>query len=305
MRYTETVSELRSSLLLVESSSILIISFFLFVMIKGGLMAGGGGEPRKMKAVLQDVLIIGIASWIAEVSCIRLYGFYQYDAPWTFFVDVMPLMVVFIWPFVLLSAREVLHRLRLSKLWAIFIMVLYDASLIEPIAVQAKLWSWNEPGLFDVPLIGILGWAYFAASVIVCLERIPRRLRVLTIIIAPLATHVLLLATWWGGLRWVLRGSIEPSVAVAGAATISLVLGVLIRFRGERADLYVMAPRMAAAALFFVLLGLRGSDFLALVLYGASFALPYLLATRWRFERFGAVGPEAIESRASAEGYQT
>jgi len=299
------VSEVQTSLLLVESSSVVIISFFLLVMIKGGLMAGGHGHPRKMKAVLQDVGIIAIASWIAEVSCIRLYKFYQYDAPWTFFVDVMPLMVVLIWPFVLLSAREVLHRLRLPQLSALFIMVLYDASLIEPIAVQAKLWSWNEPGLFDVPLIGILGWAYFAASVILCLDRLPSRFRWMSIFIAPLATHILLLTTWWGALRWILRGSIDPRLAVGLATTVALILGVITLVRRRRADLYVMAPRMAAAVLFFVLLGLRGSNFLALVFYGLSFAVPYLIATRWRFEKFGSDESERIESKIRAQGYQT
>ena len=41
-------------------------------------------------------------------------------------------------------------------------IVLADASLIEPIAVRAGLWRWTEPGLFAVPLVGIVGWAFFA-----------------------------------------------------------------------------------------------------------------------------------------------
>ena len=39
------------------------------------------------------------------------------------------------------------------------LIVLADASLIEPVAVASNLWAWTEPGLFAVPPIGILGWA--------------------------------------------------------------------------------------------------------------------------------------------------
>ena len=298
------VSEVKTSLLLVDCSSIVIITFFIVVMLKGGLFAGGQkAQARPFKLIFTEILIIAIASWIAEVSCIRIYGFYQYDAPWAIFVDVMPLMVVCIWPFVLLSAREVLHRLKLTPIWAIFIMVLYDASLIEPIAVQAKLWSWNEPGIFNVPFIGILGWAYFAAAVIICLDRLPGSARWATILIAPLATHALLLVTWWGALRWVLRDEIEHNTAVALSLGAAMILAVITLSRKEKADLYVMGPRMAAAALFFVLLWLRGSEINALLVYGGSFALPYILATKWRFERFGALDAERIESGVSAESH--
>jgi hypothetical protein len=295
------MSQVQASLILVECSSVVIIALFIAVMLKGGLFAGSvDGQPRAAKSIFGDILIIAIASWIAEVSCIRIYGFYQYDAPWAVFIDVMPAMVVCIWPFVLLSAREVLHRLKLTQAWAVFLMVLYDASLIEPIAVQAKLWSWNEPGLFKVPFIGILGWAFFAWTVLVCLDRLPAKNRWLTILIAPLATHVLLLFTWWGALRWVLRSELQANTAVALGVGAAIVLGVITVKRKEKAGLYVMAPRMAAAALFFVLLGLRGSQLEALVIYGLSFALPYVLATRWAFERFGAHGAERIESQARA-----
>ena len=84
-------------------------------------------------------------------------------------------------------------------------------ALIEPIAVHADLWRWHEPGLFSVPPIALLGWAYFAAISMWCFAQWhrpgPPRLRaaVIQTVLPPLLVHPLLIATWWGALRWVNR----------------------------------------------------------------------------------------------------
>ncbi len=264
-------------LLGVELASIAILSFFLVVMARRG---------DRMGDVFFEVAVIAVAAWVGEVSCIRLYGFYQYDAPWTFFIDVMPLLVALIWPFVLLSAREVMSAFfttRTSLTLAVLVMVFYDAALIEPIAVRAGLWSWNEPGVFGVPLIGLAGWAYFGAIAVYFLDRLDGWHRLWVIVLAPLGTHVLLLATWWGALRWVLRMEIPALIAAAVALLSSVALGLWVRKSGKRLGLEVMAPRISAAVLFFVLLAIRGRDLAPLVVYGVAFAPPYILATRWRF----------------------
>ena len=154
----------RLTLTVVEISSLFIIAGFLVVMGRGFLFAGGkDGRARPMKSIAVDIVLIAAASWVAEVSCIRLYAFYQYDAPWLLYADVMPVLVVAIWPFVILSARELAFRFGFERsAIAVFAFVLYDAALVEPVAVKAGLWSWNHPGLFGAPLIGILGWAYFS-----------------------------------------------------------------------------------------------------------------------------------------------
>ena len=36
--------------------------------------------------------------------------------------------------------------------------------------MHAGLWTWTEPGLFAVPPIGIIGWAYFAGAAMACLD---------------------------------------------------------------------------------------------------------------------------------------
>lgn len=228
-----------------------------------------------------DIAVIAVASWVAEVSCIRLYGFYEYDAPWTLFVDVMPVLVALIWPFVILSARELRERAKLPAA-AVLVIVLYDAALIEPVAVRAGLWSWNEPGLFGVPVIGILGWGFFAATVSFLFDRLHGAKRWLAVILAPAATHVFLLAVWWGGLRWILRAEISATVAAVVALGVALMLGLTVRRKKLQVGLDAMAPRMAAAGLFFALLFWRGTDTAPLMVYGLTFAVPYVLATRWR-----------------------
>jgi hypothetical protein len=184
---------------------------------------------------------------------------------------------------VILSARELAAGSG-RRSAAVFAIVLYDACLVEPVAVRAALWSWNEPGLFGVPPIGILGWAYFAVSTSWLLDRVHGASRLAILVLAPLATHAMLLATWWGALRWIGRGEIPASAAAASAFGIAVVLAIFVRRSGKSAPLSVMAPRMAAAALFFTLLFWRGSDLLPLVVYGSSFAIPYLAATQWAVE---------------------
>lgn len=265
-----------------ELASIAILGLFLAAMIRFGLRAAPAGRSSP-RAALGDIGLIALGAWVAEVSCIRLYGFYQYDAPWLLFVDVMPALVALIWPFVILSAREVVHALgwldaagRPHPL-AVGLLVIYDASLVEPIAVRTGLWSWNEPGLWAVPIIGILGWGYYAAAASALLDRRRGWLPV----VAPALTHGLLLLSWWGALRWTGRVPVAPAVAVGGALIAALLAAWAVRRRRQRAALATMVPRMAAAALFFALLFLSGGQDPALVAYGLTFALPYVLATQW------------------------
>lgn len=266
----------------VELASIAILGLFLAALVRFGLRAAPAGRASP-GAALGDIGLIALGAWVAEVSCIRLYGFYQYDAPWLLFVDVMPALVALIWPFVILSAREVVHALgwldaagRPHPL-AVGLVVVYDASLVEPIAVRTGLWSWNEPGLWAVPIIGILGWGYYAAAASALLDR----RRGLVPVLAPVITHALLLVSWWGALRWVGRAPIAPAVAVGGGVVAALIGAGVVRRSARRAALTTMVPRMAAAGLFFALLFLAGGQDTALVAYGLTFALPYVLATRW------------------------
>ena len=65
-------------------------------------------------------------------------------------------------PVVILSALELAESLTKTRTTLLCAAIaLADAALIEPVAVRAGLWRWHEPGLFGVPPIGILGWAFF------------------------------------------------------------------------------------------------------------------------------------------------
>lgn len=263
--------------------------------------------------LLRRLALMAAAGWIGEESCIRLHGFYFYDRAWSAFIGHVPLMILVIWPVVIQSARDVAgaalgprpgSAAQARGLWpraGVTLLgaaiVLADASLIEPIAVQARLWSWTEPGLFAVPPIGILGWAYFAAACLVLFDTSDRRggglaFDALVLVVAPAATHALLIATWWGALRWV-SGSIAPWPAVALAWAIALPLAARAWQAGTRRRIprAVMLLRVPAAGFFFVLLAVRGRDVLPLVAYALAFAPPYLAVTSWR-PGVGFVGHE-------------
>ena len=226
---------------------------------------------------LPTLAVLAVAGFIGEDSVIRAYGFYFYSPRWHLFLDRVPLLIVVIWPIVIHSAftlaRRLAPRSRLGPLIGAAI-VLCDASLIEPIAVHAGLWSWTEPGLFAVPPIGIIGWAYFAGAAMACLERARP---VAAIVVAPLATHVLLVASWWLAFKWLSRLLPAWPFAVAAWVVLGALTALAVRARlGRRiprADLLLRGP---GAAFFFVLLAIHARDLPSLVVYGLAFVPPYI-----------------------------
>ncbi len=249
-------------------------------------------DPDPGTSALRLVLI-ATASWIGEDSIIHAYGFYQYSPQWWPFLDRVPLLVVVIWPIVIDSASRLAdhllappngssRRIPLAAPAVGAAFVLADASLIEPVSVQAGLWSWNDPGVFRVPLIGILGWALFTFAALLLVRPLHakeprRRLALLTPLLAPLATHAMLLACWWGALRWVNR-PIDSDFAIALAW---LVLGgiAVLSWRAalrHRVPVRELLARVPAATFFFALLAIHGRNNLRLVLWTLAFAPPYL-----------------------------
>jgi hypothetical protein len=144
---------------------------------------GENGEDAEdgRAAVLVRLMALACAAWVGEDSVIRVYGFYSYSPTWSAFLDRVPLLIVLIWPVVIDSAHLLARCLatgtaRIAA--ASGLIVLADASLIEPIAVHARLWAWspdNPRALFDVPLIGVLGWALFAAAAVAVREVVDAR----------------------------------------------------------------------------------------------------------------------------------
>lgn len=245
-------------------------------------------QPRRFVARM-GLLIV--AAWIGEQSCISLYGFYRYDPRWSLFVGDVPLLVIVIWPAVILSALELASALAPRWRWCgvlAGVFVFFDASLIEPVAVQASLWRWFEPGFLGVPPIGILGWAFFAGAACTLFLHNQRRSRgpswdVLVLLLAPVATHLFLLAGWWGALRWV-NVFLNPWAVVGGFYLVLLPLTIVIWHRrlASRIPLTVMLTRVPPSLLFLTLLVRHGSGEVPLIFHFLAFVPPYLALVNWR-----------------------
>jgi carotenoid biosynthesis protein len=224
---------------------------------------------RDRREVVIRLAALALAAWAAEDSVIRAYGFYQYDrATWLLLVDRVPLMVALIWPVVIDSA----YALAGGNLRGVFAIVLADAALIEPIAVRTGLWSWNEPGLFGVPIIGMLGWALFAVAACALLRR-----RIMPLA-APVLTHALLLASWWGLLRW-LPAEVPPAGALVVVVAASLAAIGLLLLRPVRVSTRDVLLRAPGAAFFFALLFARPDAMLTV--WAIALGAPYLVLLRY------------------------
>jgi hypothetical protein len=266
-------------------------------------------DASARKAFVLRFAALAIAAAIGEDTVIRAYGAYSYSPEWTVFVGRVPLVVVLVWPVVIDSAASVARcalagatddarrspdaRIRwglvgggwwrssvpVASLTALIVFA--DASLIEPIAVRARLWAWTDPGVFDVPLIGIAGWAFFAGAATAVLGDGRAVARALLLIpIAPLVTHALILGSWWGLFRWIHR-PIAPSWAVTAAWVLLLPATLLASRAGRRIPLSEILLRAPGAAFFFTLLALGDVESAAgrkLLFYALAFAPPYLVA---------------------------
>jgi hypothetical protein len=239
------------------------------------------------RAVALRLFALACAAWAGEDSVIRAYGFYSYAPGWFLFLDRVPILIVAIWPIVIDSAHVLARALvgsAPSKVAAMGgLIVLADASLIEPIAVHAGLWTWsaeNARSFFDVPPIGILGWAFFAAAAIATFEVRERRVAspfadFAVLVVAPLAAHAALGVAWWCAFRW-MGGGVSPW-ALAGAAWCAAVpLAVAAWQRGRGVPLRAVLARAPGAAFFFALLAASAGGRGDLAVYALAFAPPYL-----------------------------
>ena len=266
------------SMLFLELAALSIVTFYIILS-----RAFGNNEGN---ITFIRFALIAAASWITEETCILLYRFYGYSPGWRFFLSNVPIIVIVIWPAVIHSARnlaiQLVGRDRKRVPFLAAGIVWTDASLIETVAVSADLWHWNEPGIFNVPLIGIFGWAFFAFLCILVFEvtdrkNLSRGLRILFSVIPVVGTHLLLVCTWWLVFRWI-NTPVDSTYAAGTAWSLSLLLvyGILkyqIEFRVETKALVLRLP---AALLVFLLLALSAGASKHLVVYAAAFVPPYL-----------------------------
>ncbi len=247
-------------------------------------------QERARPRLLGELAIIGGLAWLTEQTCIQLYDFYAYAPRWSVMLGDVPLLVVLIWPVVIGSARDLLRPVLNDPLQlaaAAGLLILADASFIEPAAVAAGLWSWKQPGVLEVPPAGILGWALYAAIVVYVMERPFKhvRWRLLALAAVAPAVHVALLVAWWGLLRW-LNAPVPTALALLGVSLVSLAtVLLLLRTRiGGRIPLRSVLMRMPGA-LFFAGLLFMVEPGPAVLLWAAAFVPPWLVLTvtsaRW------------------------
>jgi hypothetical protein len=229
--------------------------------------------------LVRQMVVVAVGAWLAEDTSIHWYRFYGYDrGSWQVFIDQVPLLIVLIWPVVVTSALDLARALHAAPdrlaAW-LFVLVVADAWFIEPIAVDAGLWSWTEPGPFAVPTIGVLGWGCFAAGVGLVVGR--GWPIVAAVIVGPAVCHALLVVLWWGAFRW-LPDSPHPLLHPLLAWVVSVTLVALVVRRRPRDLRRLVWLRAPAAVFFFSLLWLHGRDVddAPLVVWALAFAPPWL-----------------------------
>lgn len=244
---------------------------------------------RGARAVVVDYLLLAVAGWIGEQTCIEFYEFYRYAPTWHGRIGHVPVLVPLIWPLVILSAREVATAVSPALGWRrsalVAALVIFDASLVEVVAVRAGLWQWAEPGHLAVPVIGILGWGYFALFADAVLESGRGLAKAMVLVIAPIGAHVLIFGSWWLLFRWAVRGDLGDSsvIGVAALGVLATVGAGWLRRADRMLALSTAVPRLIAASLFIALLLATAPADWRLWLHTAAVGIPYNLATRyWR-----------------------
>lgn len=278
-----------------------ILEFIVFSIVIVYALHRMMAFPERKQTLIQ-YLLMAAAGWCAEESCIRLYGLYAYSSVWRLTLFDVPVLVMLVWPAVIRSAWDLATQLAAEKVKQVPLIaagiVLTDACLIEPVAVNAGLWHWNRPGIFDVPLIGLFGWSCFAYLCIQALffgerNKVSGPLRAAAAVALPvLGVHLALPGAWWGLFRWT-AAPLDPMMVAASAWGISLCLSVVM-FRSDLASRIkktTLLSRMPAAAFTLGLaVGSAGSD-RSLLIYIAAFLLPYLTIMARQFRPTPRIRP--------------
>lgn len=274
----------------------------LVVLATLGAMAWALPSAAQRARLAGDYALLALAGLVGEQTSITLYRHYEYAPDWHARVGDVPLLVPLIWPLVILSARAVRQSLFPSaRAWQrpliVGLLVTADASLMEVLATRAGLWSWAEPGHLGVPLLGILGWSFFAGAADALLDRLDGAARALLVPASVLVAHALICASWWYGLKWVLRGDLGAAsvLVVVALGLLATARGWSLRRAGRLLPPTVVLPRLAATLLFVVLFATSALDSWMCWAHLAAIALPY-----WMVTDVGALRPGPPRSAASA-----
>jgi len=251
-------------------------------------------SPRPARS-LTSAAIVSASAWTAEESCILMYRFYDYHPGWCLFLDQVPLLIVVIWPVILFSAMDLTSHIHAENHWkglfAGAAVVATDALLIEPLCVNAGLWSWKLPGVFNVPPIGILGWFFFALLCMALLadHRVKKSSagnNLMLLALPVVGTHVLLVLAWWGALRWIqVSFAALPPVLFSWCLSFTLVFIFHKRRTGASINKRTLLLRIPAALFFFSLLLLSPNTSTPLTVFAVAFIPPYATLLLQQYQR--------------------
>jgi hypothetical protein len=258
-----------------------------FLIIAGVLIyvAGHTIKEQKPTLFLKQFLFTAVAAWMAEESSIRFYGTYAYSSVWNLIIVDVPLVVIVVWPALVHSAIALSSFFSTPNSCYVHLLaggiVLTDAMLIEPISAGFNLWQWHQPGLFGVPIIGILGWAYFTffSTGFFSPLNLPGGIKLnspLMLVLAVIGTHLFLLVSYWAFFKWMIT-PINPILSAVVVWIGSAILFFLFAFTniGDRVVLKPLLIRIPAAIFFFALLFV-GKNPLPLIIYCLAFIPPYI-----------------------------
>ncbi len=263
-------------------------------------MARSAPSPAMRGRLAADYALLAVSGFVGEQTSITFYRHYTYASDWHARLGDVPLLVPLIWPLVILSARAVRQSLFPdARSWQrpviIGLLVTADASLMEVLATRAGLWSWAEEGHLGVPLLGILGWSFFAGAADALLDRLEGSARLLVVPGSVLVAHALICASWWYGLRWALRGDLGTMglLALAALSALATWKGWGLRRAGRLLPPSVVLPRLAAATLFVVLFVRTALGSWPHWAHLVAIAIPY-----WMVTDLAALAPRKLASSA-------
>lgn len=257
------------------------------------LVAIGLVSWRWMRTVLGDrkywgnYALVAVSAWAAEHSAIALYRFYHYSPDWHAFIGHVPIAIVLIWPLVVIHAREFIRRLGLRGARGVVIgaaLVGVEASLIETVCTHSGLWFWEGRGVFGVPLIGMLGWSFFALGALATLEFLPGRRSFAMPLVSLATTHALLQITWRGGFKAISWNAIPETAVLVGAAIASVGFA-MVAWRSRRRfgiSLVEVLPRFLAALTMYAIL-FSSTPPAPLVAFALAFSPPYFALLMWEW----------------------
>jgi len=210
---------------------------------------------------------IGISACIAENSSIWMYEYYYYLPGWVVMLGYLPLSVTIIWPTLLLAEASFIRKLELPShlhFPLAFSDILLQGFMVEVCCTSVHLWEWRDSNIWNVPAIGIIGWALFGAPVVtLCLRK---EINPIALILIPnTILHAGLFFLWnVMGYKHIADFSLPPRVVHAAMAFYVFIASIVYKFELlpniRKITIHSQVPRLVGFILLLFLWCGSGCD---------------------------------------------